>query len=143
MEHHFFFVQQTAILGFNPSCGLIGCGTEIVRNGIIKAGEFQSLVRVDWLWNSKCGPIQTAQPGGFNPSCGLIGCGTGCGTAATESSGRFQSLVRVDWLWNWTCPTRPARRLPFQSLVRVDWLWNLRGGQPGQVLREVSIPRAG
>ncbi len=37
---------------------------------------FQSLVRVDWLWNQRLQMDGEVDLGGFNPSCGLIGCGT-------------------------------------------------------------------
>ncbi len=36
---------------FNPSCGLIGCGTATELGKAAAETEFQSLVRVDWLWN--------------------------------------------------------------------------------------------
>ncbi len=60
---------------FNPSCGLIGCGTRGRPETPSAPAQFQSLVRVDWLWNTK--PIHAA-----------------------FLTRLFQSLVRVDWLWN-------------------------------------------
>ncbi len=130
-------------LGFNPSCGLIGCGTSghsIVPGFLFL---FQSLVRVDWLWNCSTTGTSTCWHPCFNPSCGLIGCGTswarthrsnlncfnpscgliGCGTHIQRISGR-------------TC-TR------FQSLVRVDWLWNSERAELRFSRLAVSIPRAG
>ncbi len=38
--------------------------------------EFQSLVRVDWLWNVRFRSRSPRRTSCFNPSCGLIGCGT-------------------------------------------------------------------
>ncbi len=154
---------------FNPSCGLIGCGTLYVR-AVPPVGVFQSLVRVDWLWNFLghgyrprtrrfqslvrvdwlWNPVFLRRLlhflTGFNPSCGLIGCGTGCHRWPPRCGiAQFQSLVRVDWLWNWGAFAEagwPTSAL-FQSLVRVDWLWNRDAKCLGRQDGPVSIPRAG
>ncbi len=121
---------------FNPSCGLIGCGTwHHGPGGAPPPRQFQSLVRVDWLWNSQT--AHSAWPHhSFNPSCGLIGCGTsaplwtlcfnpscgliGCGTR-TRSFNPSCGLIGCG-----TARVTPRATQPkgeFQSLVRVDWLW--------------------
>ncbi len=86
---------------------------------------FQSLVRVDWLWNKLSGLTWGALSQCFNPSCGLIGCGTATFVASDAGSIMFQSLVRVDWLWNDVVNLALRLLSKFQFLVRVDWLWNL------------------
>ncbi len=86
---------------------------------------FQSLVRVDWLWNLIDLLIHRVSVPCFNPSCGLIGCGTNGRVVHTSFSVMFQSLVRVDWLWNYCLFCHASRLVGFQSLVRVDWLWNV------------------
>ncbi len=110
---------------FNPSCGLIGCGTAQRRGWHDSADEeFQSLVRVDWLWNSSPTPPLLVNLPRFNPSCGLIGCGTMFLAGYSALICLFQSLVRVDWLWNPELKRFAYVTVGFQSLVRVDWLWN-------------------
>ncbi len=155
---------------FNPSCGLIGCGTPGNYRHPRRCCRFQSLVRVDWLWNSQRGTPDAKGHHSFNPSCGLIGCGTDVlenGPAQVLSFNPSCGLIgcgtRRPWLQSGGCQSRcfnpscgligcgtgrdPAFRLKikvFQSLVRVDWLWNFLLVDLFLLsVRLVSIPRAG